>query len=79
MTAEEFIKNYYDENDDFIEFMREQMSELKGFNYENVPDLMVEFAKFHVDLALKRAHSNMQLPSEDLEFTLQAYPLDNIK
>lgn len=40
---------------------------------------MVGFAKLHVEKALKRSHSNMQLPSEDLEFTLQSYPLENIK
>ena len=40
---------------------------------------MIEFAKLHVEAALKRAHMNMQLPFEDLEFTLESYPLSNIK
>lgn len=40
---------------------------------------MIGFAKLHVEIALYRAHSNMQLPPEDLGFTLQSYPLDNIK
>ena len=40
---------------------------------------MIEFAKLHVEAALKAAHANMQLPKEDLEFTLQSYPLENIK
>ncbi len=39
----------------------------------------IEFAKLHVEKALTMAHSQMQLPLEDLEFTLSAYPLENIK
>lgn len=39
---------------------------------------MVEFAKLHVSKALKAAHSNMQLPAEDLDFTMQSYPLNKI-
>lgn len=39
----------------------------------------VEFAKFHVESALKAAHLKHQLPIEDLEFTMEAYPLTNIK
>jgi hypothetical protein len=38
-----------------------------------------EFAKLHVQKALERVHNNMQFPIEDLEFTLEAYPLDLIK
>lgn len=40
---------------------------------------MIEFAKGHVDEALRASHKNMQLPEEDLEFTLSCYPLENIK
>jgi len=40
---------------------------------------MIEFAKLHVTKALTSAHINMQLPIEDLEFTLNSYPLTNIK
>lgn len=43
------------------------------------PELAVEFAKLHVTKALTSAHINMQLPIEDLEFTLNSYPLTNIK
>jgi uncharacterized protein YpmS len=39
----------------------------------------IEFAKLHAEAALKAAHKNMQLSEEDLEFTLDAYPLTNIK
>jgi len=42
-------------------------------------ELMIEFAKLHVEAALKKAHQQMQLPNEDLEFTLSAYPSENIK
>lgn len=54
-TAEEFIPNYLDANSEFMESMREQMSKLKGFNFDNIPDLMIEFAKLHVEAALKAA------------------------
>jgi len=40
---------------------------------------MIEFAKLHVTEALKAAHRNMQAPEEDIEFTLDAYPLEEIK
>lgn len=45
----------------------------------NRAELMVEFAKLHVKAALEAAHKNMQLPEEDLEFTLSSYPLNLIK
>jgi hypothetical protein len=48
-------------------------------NHKDVKIAMIEFAKLHVEAALKAAHKNMQLPPEDLEFTLNAYPLTNIK
>lgn len=38
-----------------------------------------EFAKLHVKAALEAAHKKHQLPIEDLEFTLSAYPETNIK
>lgn len=73
-TAENFIPddNYY-----FVETLpgNSETCLLK----EDVPQIMIDFAKLHVEAALKRAHSNMQLPEEDLEFTMGAYPLENIK
>lgn len=42
-------------------------------------DLLIEFARLHCEAQAKAIHSNMQLPREDLEFTLDAYPLENIK
>jgi hypothetical protein len=42
-------------------------------------EAMIEFAKLHVTEALTSAHINMQLPIEDLEFTLKSYHLENIK
>lgn len=64
-TAEEFLKNK--------PYMRSDLQ--CETNYQ----LMIEFAKLHVLEALKRSHSNMQLPQEDLEYTLSSYPLTNIK
>lgn len=65
MTAEEHFKKYF-----------------KASGYVNQKDLIewrIEFTKYHVQLALKAAHRNMQLPEEDLEFTLSSYNLNNIK
>jgi len=42
-------------------------------------ELAKKVSKLHVEAALKAAHRNMQLPEEDLSFTLNAYPLENIK
>ena len=36
------------------------------------------FTKYHVKKALTAVHNNMQLPKEDLEFTLSSYDLNNI-
>jgi len=41
--------------------------------------MMIEFAKLHVEAALKQAHSNTYLPTSDLQYTLASYPLTNIK
>lgn len=45
----------------------------------SIEELMIEFAKPHVEAALKAAHRNFQAPKEDLEFTMNSYPLENIK
>jgi len=45
----------------------------------DVEECMIEFARLHVEAALKASHSNMQLPDEDLEYTLSSYPPSNIK
>jgi D-mannonate dehydratase len=46
---------------------------------KNRVKIINKLIKLHVEAALKAAHRNMQLPEEDLEFTLNAYPLENIK
>lgn len=68
-TAQEFA---WSNNLDFKNALAEM-------NYQEVYNLMIEFAKLHVTKALTSAHINMQLPIEDLEFTLNSYPLENIK
>jgi len=50
-----------------------------GINRLAVQAFMVTFAKLHVTAALKAAHSQHQQDPEDLEFTMSAYPLTNIK
>lgn len=39
----------------------------------------IELSKLHVKAALEAVHKNIQLPEEDLEFTFNSYPLENIK
>lgn len=89
-TVEEFISQYLDVDVDFVESMREQMSKLKGFDFNNIPDLMIEFAKLHVEAALKAAAEKGQVDFEpedydgstahiNKESILSAYPLTNIQ
>ena len=47
-TAEEFIRDYLDASTEFMESLKEQMSNMQGFNFYNITDLMVKFAKLHV-------------------------------
>jgi hypothetical protein len=65
-TAEEFSKNFTTGKES--ETIQEYIS-----------NMLIEFAKLHVEAALKASHANQQLPIEDLEFTLDAYPLTNIQ
>ena len=46
---------------------------------EDLEKVIIKFTRQHVEEALKAAHRNMQLLEEDLEFTLSAYPLSNVK
>lgn len=58
----------------------ESLDTFEEFDHpKDIVNYMIEFAKLHVEAALKKAHNNQQLPLEDLEFTLSAYPLENIK
>ena len=71
MTAEQFVITLEDKNDDL----------------ENVYHAMREFAKYHVEKALKQAledsptGSSTDIPSyEDMkDAILNSYPLENIK
>ncbi len=45
---------------------------------EDFQKAMIEFAEYHVKAALRAAHSNQQLPIEDLEFTMDSYNLSKI-
>lgn len=59
-AAEEFIEKYLDVDCDFMESVRSQMSKMSGFNFDNIPDLMIEFAKLHVKAALEAAADSAQ-------------------
>lgn len=65
-TAEEFLKQF-------------ELGSTGKVDIEDAKEAVIEFAKLHVEAALEAAHSNMQLPKEDLEFTLSSYSLDQIK
>lgn len=68
------------------EFMIQKFSSIPT-ELEDIEDLMIEFAKLHVQEALKAAHknSNLYLNPDTNEFEvdtfsiLNAYPLSNIK
>jgi len=45
---------------------------------EDFKRALIEFATHHTKNALQAAHENNQLPDEDLEWTMQSYPLDKI-
>lgn len=56
----------------------------EGFSFGDITtkmiySAMIEYAKFHVEKALKASHQNNQLPEEDLNFTLDCYSLKSIK
>lgn len=72
-TIEEFFNKY----SNLYQF--EEGSPEYLIDKEDFKNALIEFTKLHVGKALKAVHSNMQLPSEDLEFTLESYPLENIK
>lgn len=61
------------------EYLRERYSERDLTSFQDNVEALQEFAKLHVEQALEAAHINMQLPQEDLDFTLSSYPLENIK
>ena len=92
MNHEQFIEEYLGVDSDFIESMRIQMSELSGFDFENIPDLMIEFAKYHVKMALESASEKASLTdfaneflqegasdAIDKESIINSYSIDNIK
>lgn len=73
-NAEDFLKSYT-----AVSFEDSPSTTGVAYEREDVIDAMIKFAKFHVGKALERAHSNMQLPEEDLDFTRNSYPLNSIK
>jgi hypothetical protein len=63
-TAEEFLKNF---------------NRQEGHTFEqSVPEAMIEFAKLHVEAALKEASEDANMDSDYYQ-ALQVYPLTNIK
>jgi hypothetical protein len=93
LAAEEFIQDYLDVDCDFMESMTTQLDNCSGFGFDNIPDLMVEFAKYHVEAALKAASEKINLTDEvcealqnhwfkeyiDKDSILNSYPLTNIE
>jgi hypothetical protein len=88
LTAEEFIQDYWDVDCDFMESMREQLDNCSGFGFDNVPDLMAQFAKYHVEAALKAASENADIIPDpngmdwdvvSKDSILKSYPLENIE
>jgi hypothetical protein len=72
-TAEEFIEKYLDVDSDFMESVRSQMSKMSGFDFNNIPDLMIEFAKLHVKAALEAA-ADSSFKSSSGDWSVQHTP-----
>ena len=64
-TAEEFIQDRYDLNSEQLDDWRDQMKKMRGFDFDNIIDLMdsyaIEVAKFHVEAALKAASEKAKI------------------
>ena len=61
------------------EFLSKKFSEVKGsLNIKDMQELMIEFAKLHVEAALKEASEDANMDSDYYQ-ALQVYPLTNIK
>ncbi len=58
------------------EFINKKIDGKVFFDYE-VPDILIEFAKLHVDAALEEASEKVGLSYK--QSILNSYPLDNIK
>lgn len=55
ITAEEFIRERYDWSSEDLERWIDKMSQLPMADYNNVIDLMISFAQYHVVKALEGA------------------------
>ena len=61
-----------------MESMTEQLDNCSGFGFDNIPDLMAQFAKYHVTAALKAA-GDATLLYDFKEEIIKSYPLENIE
>lgn len=79
-TAEKFLEKKFPEFEDLD----------NGHIWVNIENTMIEFAKLHVDAALKQAahqstcYNKSKFPGDinwvvDIESILESYPLENIK
>jgi hypothetical protein len=81
-TAEEFLEDF--------DYKNQELG--TDINYPMIERCMVEFAKLHVEAALKEASENVDMNKEyyeslqegsnggiDMETILSAYPFENIK
>ena len=87
-TIEEFIQEYLGASNEFMDSMKEQMNDCSGFNWDNITDFMIEFARLHVEACKKEIAEDYTYylkgdeGSEVLDkklFNKEAYPLENVK
>lgn len=81
-TAEEFLKidNGFDDND--MELLAKSLKTENRMDISDICQTMIEFAKLHVEEALKKAdnHAKMYNSTENIKDSiLNAYSLENIK
>lgn len=82
MTAKEFLENHSDLSIYSVQEYDE--GGYIGVNELNLYNIMIEFAKLHVQAALESAAKNAEISCGppccvDTESILNAYPLDQIK
>lgn len=89
-TAEEFLRKYESERPILQAYTETNEDKMSFYNSAQgvcvVMEVMIEFAKFHVQEALKEALENVPYGSstdtisyEDVAGILTCYPLENIK
>ena len=78
LTAEKFLILYNSFNDEDIYLLKQDLKINNILDISDISTTMIEFAKFHVGAALKKASQEIGDYGER-DLILNSYPLKNIK